>query len=159
MWWPYLNGKLFPQLLNSLKTLTFKCVANVWVITWNQYLSSKYTEYSIHVTKHRASEKGTHCTVAENSWISPLPKVWEQNPQLDKWAKSQKNLKLDSFHSAPDQREKCQLFHPLSDLDCHWRKLMSAFEIYDAFPCTLNIDFVTCTQSRFENLITQQSCV
>lgn len=34
---------------------------------------------------------------------------------------------------------------------------MSAFEIYDAFPCTLNIDFVTCAQSRFENLITQQS--
>lgn len=84
---------------------------------------------------------------------SPLPAVWEQNSQLDKWAQSQKNLKLDSVASAPDW-EKCQLFHRLSDIDCHWRKPMSALEIYDAAPWMLNIDFVTFIQKCIENLIT-----
>lgn len=147
------------ELFTSPKQLTFKRVESSKTPELPLKISTYHLDTlkivcSTDVFKHGScGKKGTFHTVAENSWISPLP----SDLQLDKWAKSQTNLKLDNFHSAPDQRETCQLFHPLSDLDCHWRKLMNAFEIYDAFPCTLNIDFVTCTQSPFENLIAQRS--
>lgn len=116
--------------------------------------------------------KGTYCTVAElNSGISPSPRASQQNAPLDKWAKSQTNLKRDSFHSAPAEegeeregvecgveersREKCQLFHPLSDSDCHWRKTDECFS--DLWCFSLRIKCRLCYTGRhFENLIAQR---
>lgn len=87
----------------------------------------------------KRKRRGEYCKCG----ISPSPRASQHNATLDKWAKSQTNLKRDSFHSAAAEereaaaavgregrggrRKRCQLFHPLTDSDCHGRKTDECF--------------------------------
>lgn len=100
----------------------------------------------------KRKRRGEYCKCG----ISPSPRASQHNATLDKWAKSQTNLKRDSFHSAAAEEREAgrrrrgergegrgvSFFILWLIPTATGGKLMSAFQIYDALPCTLNVDFV-----------------
>lgn len=90
--------------LELLSETIFNCIKRVSHHLKTMDLFLIYIYIGLHVYPNLwLPKKSINCTVSENSWISPLPTVLEQNSKLDKWGKSQTTLKRDNFHSAAEK--------------------------------------------------------